>query len=118
MISTAVWQNGTRVDIDEGKKEIFKKILCVRNSHTLEHRKIELFQSTEGLLVRPGRVKEAVSFEFYFNKNWNDCKEMWSYFGRKSYPIQGQNDTNAVESQIRVIKHFEKSIFGQRTQFL
>ena len=99
------------------KKDIFKKILNVRNSHTLEHyeqRKIELFQITEGLLVRPGRVKEPVSFHFYFDKNWNQCKEMWSYFGRKSYPIQGQNDTNAAESQIRVIKHFQKSIFGQR----
>lgn len=93
----------------------------LRDSHSLDdynERKAKLFSMTEGLLVRPGRVKVPVLFVDYFLKNWEPIKHMWVLAFRKSYPIQGQNDTQAVERLFRSVKMYEKQVFGQRTPTL
>ena len=63
----------------------------VRDSSSMEQyvqRKAVLFDMTESLLVRPGRVKHAVFFSDYYNKNWESCREMCVLLFRKNLPIQ------------------------------
>ena len=51
--------------------------------------KEDLFELTDGLLVKPGNTKHFVPFHHYFDKNWNGCREMWVFCHRKAFPTMG-----------------------------
>ena len=74
----------------------------------------KLLKVTEGLLVKPGKVKHFVTFEEYFMKNWNSLAPMWVKAYRKRIPTHGADSTQAVERFFGVLKMFEKQLFGSR----
>ena len=43
---------------------------------------------TEGLQIRPGRVKHEVSFRQYYDTNWQGITPMWVLAFRKKLPLQ------------------------------
>ena len=42
----------------------------------------------DGLLIRPGRVKNEVSFKDYWDTNWEKIIPMWVFAFRKEMPLQ------------------------------
>ena len=66
---------------------------------TLEKRN-ELFELTEGLLVKPANTKVPVLFKTYYERNWEPINQMWVYAYRKNLPIDNIYDTNAVEHEL------------------
>ena len=73
------------------KSRILKMILSCRDSHTPAqyngHRQT-LMQLTQGLYIRPGRVKHEVSFGQYYNTNWESITPMWVLAFCKKLPLQ------------------------------
>ena len=43
---------------------------------------------TTGLIIRPGRVKNEVSFRQYYDMNWESIQPMWVFVYRKKLPLQ------------------------------
>ena len=43
---------------------------------------------TTGLIIRPGRVKNEVSFRQYYDVNWESIQPMWVFVYRKKLPLQ------------------------------
>ena len=73
------------------KDEIMKQILKCRDSHTPEMyntNREDLMLVTEGLRIRPGRVKNDVPFRQYFDINWQSLTPMWVLAFRKQLPLQ------------------------------
>ena len=71
------------------KVKIINQFKLVRDAHTEEqyaNRREELFEMTEGLLVKPGNTKNFVLFHDYFNRNWDGVKEMCFFCYMKQYP--------------------------------
>ena len=65
------------------KVEIINQFKLVRDAHTEEqyaNRREELFEMTEGLLVKPGNTKNFVLFHDYFNRNWDGSDIISLYF--------------------------------------
>ena len=81
------------------KKEIYKAINDCRRAHTRQE-----YSACRSLLmvlclnlnVRPGRVKNAVSFARYFDSNWDNIAPMWVYAYRKELPLQVKYMLNNV----------------------
>ena len=87
VLPSSRYEDNSRVE----KQEINEMFKSLRDAHSVDdynERKAKLFSMTEGLLVRPGRVKVPVLFVDYFLKNWEPIKHMWVLAFRKSYPIQ------------------------------
>ena len=85
MLPSSKMTDGSEVE----KVEIINQFKLVRDAHTEEqyaNRREELFEMTEGLLVKPGNTKNFVLFHDYFNRNWDGVKEMWFFCYRKQYP--------------------------------
>ena len=73
------------------KYDLLEKILQCRDAHTPEqynHRRVELMVLTDGLLIRPGRVKNEVLFKDYWDTNWEKITPMWVFAFRKGMPLQ------------------------------
>ena len=103
----------------EYKRRILDLILSLRDSNNQEEydkRKNELDGETIDMHVCPRGNKKYQLFSTYFNKNWHKEEKliMWVKFHRKNINLGGCNNTNAVESMFRKIKHFEKVVFGKR----
>ena len=43
---------------------------------------------TDGLIVKPGRVKTPVTFKQYYDDNWEPVTPMWVLAYRKQMPLQ------------------------------
>ena len=73
------------------KQDILDAIVACRRAHTKEDYlkcRADLMILTEHLNVRPGRVKNAVTFSQYFLTNWDTVQPMWVYAYRKELPLQ------------------------------
>ena len=117
------------------KQEILKAVTECRRADTKEDymkSRAQLMILCEHLNIRPGRVKNAVSFAQYFFNNWDRVAPMWVYAYRKELPLQvkypsseyslqlyyfhfqGSGNTQACEAFFRALKCYEKQQFGQR----
>ena len=86
-VAGARFENGS----DVNKYDLLEKILQCRDAHTPEqynHRRVELMVLTDGLLIRPGRVKNEVLFKDYWDTNWEKITPMWVFAFRKGMPLQ------------------------------
>ena len=85
--SGARYEDGTQVD----KVLILKMVMACRDSHTSEqynaNRRI-LMELTDGLMIKPGRVKHEVTFRQYYDINWENIQPMWVLAFRKKLPLQ------------------------------
>ena len=68
-----------------------ENVLACRDSHTWEQyntNREALMALTDGLMIRPGRVKNEVSFRNYYDVNWECIQPMWVLAFRKKLPLQ------------------------------
>ena len=80
-------EDGTPVE----KILILDRVMACRDSHTSEQynsNREALMELTEGLMIRPGRVKHEVSFRQYYDVNWEGIQPMWILAFRKKWPLQ------------------------------
>jgi hypothetical protein len=73
------------------KMEILKSVTSCRRAHTKDEYMVcraKLMIQTEGLNVKPGRIKTAVTFAHYFLSNWDLVAPMWVFAYRKELPLQ------------------------------
>ena len=113
----AFWENGEPLSHIK-KAELLEQIKLVRDSPSEDlyiEREEKLLSLCEGLTVRAGSAINAVSFSSYYERNWKSMAFRWVYCYRKNLPLKGTNDTQAVESTIRAIKHYTKVEFGYVT---
>ena len=113
IILGAQYEDGSQVD----KKMLQDSVVQCRDSHSPEQYNVnrqELMALSEGLIVKPGQVKNPVSFRQYYDDNWERITPMWILAYRKKMPLQGSGSTQALESFFRVLKMYEKQIFGHR----
>ena len=83
----ARYEDGSPVD----KLLIMERVLACRDSHTSEQYngcRRDLMELTDGLMIRPGRVKHEVSFRNYYEVNWESIQPMWVLAYRKRFPLQ------------------------------
>ena len=87
LIQGARYIDGSPVE----KDLILKKVVACRDSHTQDQynaNREELMEITSGLVIRPGRVKNEVSFRSYYDLNWESIQPMWVLVYRKKLPLQ------------------------------
>ena len=80
-------EDGSPVD----KPHIMLLLLRCRDSHTHQSynaNREALMEYTNGLWIRPGRVKHEVSFQNYYDVNWEGIQPMWVLAFRKKLPLQ------------------------------
>ena len=73
------------------KCDLLEKILQCRDAHTPEQynqMRTELMVLADGLLIRPGRVKNQILFKDYWDTNWEKITPMWVFAFRKAMPLQ------------------------------
>ena len=63
----------------------------------------QLMIMCQHLNVKPGRVKNAVSFAQYFCNNWDRVAPMWVYAYRKELPLQVKYCSNVQISKTLTI---------------
>ena len=128
VIHTSKWRDQQQDWLTmEDKNEIIKKFLEVRDAPTQTkyiEKKNELFELTEGLLVKPVNFfneedhfysdEETVTFRTYYENKWEPMAHMWVYAHRKNLPIDNINDTNAVENEFANMKMCIKQEFVDR----
>ena len=112
-------------------------VVACRKSHTSEQyygNRASLMRMTKDLIVKPGRTKNAVTFPQYYLANWDPIAPMWVYAHRRTLRLQvickllniriikrclqGCGSTQGCEALFRVLKLYEKQLFGQRIPVL
>ena len=86
-IAGSHYEDGSNVN----KSDLLEKIIECRDSHTPEQynqNREELMVLADGLLIRPGRVKNEVLFKDYWDTNWEKIIPMWVFAFRKRMPLQ------------------------------
>ena len=86
--------------------------MACRDSHTSEeynaNRQI-LMALTDGLMIRPGRVKNEVAFRQYYDINWENIQPMWVLAYQKKLPLQvNRNSVHFSQKQKqKLVWHFQ-----------
>ena len=99
------------------KDDLLTQLKLLRDSPSeslFREREAKLLSSAYDLWIRPGRVTKPVRFVDYYERNWQNCTFRWIFAFRKNLPTHGANDTQAVESTFRAIKHYVKVEFGRK----